>query len=70
MLDEQHPDAELAVHAADERRPARCFSARLVPAAGSSRSSSCGLGAEGAGDLQPALVPVGERAGQLVGPVG
>ena len=43
--------------------PSRGVSVGFMPAAGSSSSSSLGLGGQRAGDFQPALVAVGQVAG-------
>ena len=48
----------------------RSTSSTPMPAVGSSSSSSAGVEREGEGELEGALLPVGERAGEHPGPVG
>ena len=66
VLDEQHTDAELAVHAADDAGQLD-FLRRVGPGRRFVQEQQLRPGAERPGNLQAAPVPVRERAGQVVG---
>ena len=66
VLDEQHAHVALDVDALDELGEVALLG-RVRAGGGLVEQQHAGVGAQGAGDLEAALLTVGQRAGQLVG---
>ena len=66
VLDQQDGDAPLVADPVHERGERRADSCGFMPAVGSSSSSSFGSQRQRAGDLEPALIAVGQVLGELV----
>ncbi len=68
VLDQQHADAQLAVHPPDDARQLDLLG-RVCAGGGLVQEDQLRPGAKCPGDLQTAPIAIGERAGQVVSPL-